>query len=132
MGKRMARANNSFMLGTFVMIILLFLTVFLFLFWAFRNYGKDQAVQQNGDTFEFVLDQSTLDRPMTLYVNDSLIFSGTPSAAITLQIGRFADESTLLAIDGETDKVSPISLPDKSVKLILSRNGDSFTAQPAD
>lgn len=132
MGKRMARANNSFMLGTFVMIILLFLTVFLFLFWAFRNYGKDQAVQQNGDTFKFVLDQSTLDRPMTLYVNDSLIFSGTPSAAITLQIGRFANESTLLAIDGETDKVSPISLPDKSVKLILSRNGDSFTAQPAD
>lgn len=131
MGKKISRANNSFLLGTFVLMILLFLTVFLFLMWAFRAFDKDNAARQKGDTFEFILDKSTLDKPMSLYVNDSLIFSGTPSAAITLQINRFADESTLLAVDGETDKVSPIGLPDKSARLLLKRVGDSFTALPA-
>lgn len=127
MGKKTARANHGFLLGSFVLIILLFLTVFIFLMWAFKAFQKQEAAQSYREQFEIVLDESTLGRPMMLYINDSLIFNGTPASQMTLQVGKFAEENTMLAVDGESDQLSLIALPDEGGRLTLHLSGAEFS-----
>lgn len=128
MGKLTSKANHGFLLGSFIFIILLFITVFIFLMWSFKAFQKEEEHQTYAGTYQLELDASTLGCPMMLYINDSLIFSGTPAAAMTLTVGRFAEESMLLAVDAETDQVSLIDLPLEGGKITLQRNGTEFTA----
>lgn len=129
MGKKTAHANHSFMMGSFIFIILLFITIFIFLMWAFKAFQKQDEAKRYTDTYEITLDRSVINAPMTLYINDSLIFSGTPTATMTLQINRFEDECTLLAVDTESDQVLLIPLPDESAHITLHRDGTEFSAE---
>ena len=124
MKRRTARANNTFLLGSLVMIVLVLVIVVLFLFMSFRIFDKKQATHYS-DRYDIILEESTLGSPLSVYMNDSLLFEGTPESALTLSVGRFAKESSLLIVDGETDIVSTIALPDHSetVRIIKDKNG---------
>ena len=124
MKRRTARANNTFLLGSLVMIVLVLVIVVLFLFFSFKIYDKQKNPYGN-DRYEIVLESSTLGKPVSIYMNDSLLFNGTPQSSLTLSIGRFAKESSLLIVDGETDIVSTIALPDHSetVRIEKKENG---------
>lgn len=127
MGKLTTKANNAFLLGGIIMMVMVLLIVVIFVFWALRLDRKMNLGQTYHEKYEFVLDESTLNQPLQMYVNDSLIFSGTPSTVFTLNVDRFATESTLLVIDTESDMVSLIELSEKGEKLIISKQGTEFT-----
>ena len=59
-------------------------------------------------------------------MNDSLLFNGTPQSPLTLSVGRFAQESSLLIIDEETETVSAITLSDRSQTVTLKKEGNRF------
>lgn len=109
------------------MMVMVFLIIFIFILWAFRIDRKMDLGKEYHQRYEFVLDESTLNKPLQMYVNDSLIFSGTPTTVFTLNIDRFANESTLLVVDGETDMVSLIELSEEGEKLIISKEGTEYT-----
>lgn len=124
MGKKTARANNNFLLGSLVLIVLVMVTVVIFLFWAFRlDLKKENSFSGR---YEIVLDGSTSGTPLSVYVNDSLLFSGTPGARLTLSVNRFAQESSLLVVDGATDRVTVHELPEESARVTVSRKDDGF------
>lgn len=125
MGKKIRKANNAFLLGSIILFVLLLVVIVLFLFAAFKIYDKKEADYSN-DRYEIVLDHSTLNSPMTVYMNDSLLFSGTPASQMTLSVDRFAQESSLLVVDGNTDNVSILALPQSSAKVTLVRKGTDF------
>lgn len=125
MGKKIRKANNAFLLGSIILFVLLLVVIVLFLFAAFKIYDKKEADYSN-DRYEIVLDRSTLNSPMTVYMNDSLLFSGTPASQMTLSVDRFAQESSLLVVDGNTDNVSILALPQNSAKVTLVRKGTDF------
>lgn len=127
MGKLTTKANNAFLLGGLIMMVMVFLIVFIFILWAFRIDRKMDSGEKYHQRYEFVLDESTLNKPLQMYVNDSLIFSGTPTTVFTLNIERFATESTLLVVDGESDMVSLIELSEEGEKLIISKEGTEYT-----
>ena len=127
MGKLTTKANNAFLLGGIIMMIMVLLVVVIFVFWALRLDRKMNLGQTYHEKYEFVLDESTLNQPLQMYVNDSLIFSGTPSTVFTLNVDRFATESTLLVVDTESDMVSFIELSEEGEKLIISKQGTEFT-----
>ena len=127
MGKLTTKANNAFLLGGLIMMVMVFLIVFIFILWAFRIDRKMDSGEKYHQRYEFVLDESTLNKPLQMYVNDSLIFSGTPTTVFTLNIDRFATESTLLVVDGESDMVSLIELSEEGEKLIISKEGTEYT-----
>ena len=124
MGKKTARANNNFLLGSLVLIVLVMVTVVIFLFWAFRLDLKKE--NSYSGRYEIVLDGSTSGTPLSVYVNDSLLFSGTPGARLTLSVNRFAQESSLLVVDGATDRVTVHELPEESARVTVSRKDDGF------
>lgn len=127
MGKLTTKANNAFLLGGIIMMVMVLLIVVIFVFWALRLDRKMNLGQKYHEKYEFVLDESTLNQPLQMYVNDSLIFSGTPSTVFTLNVDRFATESTLLVVDTESDMVSLIELSEEGEKLIISKQGTEFT-----
>lgn len=124
MGKKTARANNNFLLGSLVLIVLVMATVVIFLFWAFRLDLKKESGFSG--RYEIVLDGTASGSPLSVYVNDSLLFSGTPGAQLTLSVERFAEESSLLVVDGETDRVTVYGLPMESARVTVSRKKDGF------
>lgn len=117
------------MLGSFVMMVLLILIVFAFLMWAFK-INKNQTERKYSDRYEITLGTTTFGKPMNLYVNDSLLFSGTPSSEMTLTFTRFAEENSLLIVDTQSDQVSLISLPEKQGKIRIEKEGVEFKAAP--
>ena len=124
MRRRTTRANNSFLLGSLVMIVLVLVVVVLFLFLSFRIYDKKDHASY-AERYDIVFDKSALDTPLTIYINDSLLFSGTPRPELTLSVGRFAKESSLLVVDDATKGVSTIALSDRSetVRIAKKENG---------
>jgi len=120
MAKKTARANNAFLLGSILMIILVLLVVVLFLFLAFKIYDRKEDAYS--ERYEIRLEQSLVGCPTTLFINDSLLFQGTPGAPMTLTVGRFATESSLLVVDGGTDVVTTLELPVESAKIEIGKN----------
>jgi hypothetical protein len=108
-----------------VFMIVVLLTVAIFLYLAFRmNRNKEDEFNSR---YEIVLGNSTIDKPVSLYVNDSLLFKGTPASQLTLTIDRFAKESGLLVVDGITDVVTVYTLPEKSAKITIEKSSEGFS-----
>lgn len=124
MKRRTARANNTFLLGSLVMIVLVLVIVVLFLFLSFRIYDK----KEHGYTeqYEIELDKSALGIPLSIYINDSLLYSGTPSSQLKLSIGRFALESSLLIVNESTQVVAPIPLSNRSETVTIVRDSNGY------
>lgn len=125
MTRKSIRANNSFLLGSLIMIVLVLAVVVLFLFYSFRIFDK-QKQQYANDRYEIVLGASTLGNPITVYLNDSLLFKGTPQSVTTLSIGRFAGESSLLVGGTDADKIGTFTLPESSAKVTVEKVNGSF------
>ncbi len=125
MGKKTARANNTFFLGSIVMIVLLLAVIFIFLMWAFRIYDRQQA--QLSGRYDITLGSTTTGHPITIFVNDSLIMDATPGAAMTLTVTRFAEESTLIVVDKESDATYMYELPQQSASIQVSRENSEYT-----
>lgn len=127
MRNKPSKTNQRFMLGSFVMMAALLIVIFLFLMWAFKIYqNKDE--KRYSDRYEIVIGNSALDAPLTLYLNDSLLFNGTPVSSMTLSIDRFSEDNTILAVDVETDRVSLLSVPPESGTITIEKDGSDFTA----
>ena len=124
MKRKSTRANNAFLLGSILMIVLVLVVVVLFLFMSFKLYDKKNTYKS--DRYEIILGSSTLGSPLTVYMNDSLLFEGTPQSTLTLSVGRFAQESSLLIVDGTTDKVSTIVLSQHSETVTIEKQGDVY------
>ena len=122
--RKSTRANNAFLLGSILMIVLVLVVIVLFLFMSFKLYDKKNAYKS--DRYEIILGNSTLGSPITVYLNDSLLFNGTPQSTLTLSVGRFEEESSLLVVDGETDRVTTIELSQHSETVRIGKNKDGF------
>lgn len=122
--RKSTRANNAFLLGSILMIVLVLVVTVLFLFMSFKLYDKKNAYKS--DRYEIILGNSTLGSPITVYLNDSLLFNGTPQSTLTLSVGRFEEESSLLVVDGKTDRVTTIELSEHSETVRIGKNKDGF------
>lgn len=127
MAKRTTKANNAFLIGSILMIVLVLLVVVLFIFLAFKIYDRRDG--QYSERYEIRMGQSLTGCPTTLYMNDSLLFQGTPGAAMTFQVDRFAQQSTILVVDGESDVVTTVEMPVKSARIIIE--ADSVQCLPS-
>ncbi|HZK03077.1 MAG TPA: hypothetical protein VFC94_01565 [Bacteroidaceae bacterium] len=127
MRNRTSRANQNFMFGSFLFMGALLLIIFMFLMWAFKIY-KHKDDQKYSDCYEIVIGNSALNAPLQLYINDSLLFNGTPASPITLSIERFSENSTILAIDVKSDEVTLLPMPPTSGTVTIEKEGSIFTS----
>ncbi|MCQ2084498.1 MAG: hypothetical protein MJY58_08430 [Bacteroidaceae bacterium] len=126
MGKKTSKSNNAFLIGSIIMIVFVLLVVVLFVFLSFKIYDKKET--SYNDQYTISIGKTALGSPMTLYLNDSLLFQGTPQAPMTISIERFQMESSLLVVDDETDVVSVLPLPEKTSRVFVEKDSLGYSA----
>lgn len=127
MGKKSTKANNAFLIGSLLMIVLVLLVVILFVFMSYKIYEKKDT--SFSERYDIKIEKSAVNHPMSMYLNDSLLFQGTPQAPMTLTIDRFELESSLLVVDDETDVVAILVLPEKSAKVSVGIDSLGYSSE---
>ncbi len=77
-------------------------------------------------SYEISFSPSFVGKDYSVYMNDSLLYTGVPVNCDTvLRVNRFAEENALLVVNVATDGVAILQLPDKGrVLLRLSGEGN--------
>ena len=98
------QANRTFMLGTIVLGTLVIGIVVLFTSLSVNlSASKDEITTIVRDTYHFRLAKSLYGNDIDIYLNDSLLYRGTPTADTLLTVGRTADDNAIIMVDRATD-----------------------------
>ena len=119
-----AKANMNFLFGSvfFFFIILIIISLFSYLtlqqYWHNSDEGKKVAAKAKPRyDYSVRFDDSFKGRAYSLFLNDSLLYVGSPVSQDTvIRSARLADENSLIVVDGETDAITAI--------IELGRRGD--------
>lgn len=109
-------SNRNFMLGTFVLGTLVIGIVALFTALSVNlSVSKEEAkgIVRQADTYRFRLTESLYGNDIDIYLNDSLLYRGTPIADTLLTINRSADENAIIMVDRATDRMQITEVPAK-------------------
>ena len=120
-------SNKQFMIGNGILAFGVFIIVCLFMYLGFR-YEKKGGPQAFPGQYTICMTSALAGDSLLVYLNDSLLtarqFDGTE---LKFQIGRFAEESLLMVVDGETEAITPFNLSQKgSIVTIDKRAGKIF------
>lgn len=119
-------ANMRFLFGSVFFFFVIIVTIGLFAYYSLYKYwSKPGNVRFN---YEISFSPSFAGRDYTVYLNDSLIYTGVPVNTDTvLRLNRFAEENALLVVERETDGVTILQLPSRG-KVKLRLNGGVVSA----
>lgn len=115
MRRKAQQSNRTFMLGTLVLGILVISIVLLFSVLSFR-FSKTQTQQPplvSGDTYQFHFPAHFYPDGCSLFLNDSLFFSGTISDDTVMSICRVGEENALIVVDHTTELMQVVDLSEK-------------------
>ena len=121
---RGTKANMHFLFGSVFFFFIILIVISLFSFFTLQQYWKNsdegkkvaaQALPRYDYSVRF--DASCKGRAYTLFLNDSLLYAGSPVSADTVvRSARLAAENSLIVVDGATDAIAAI--------IELERSGD--------
>ncbi len=117
-------ANMNFLFGSVFFFFVIIVTIGLFAYYSLYKYWS-----RPGDvrfSYEISFSPSFAGKDYSVYMNDSLLYTGVPVNCDTvLRVNRFAEENALLVVNVATDGVAILQLPDKGrVLLRLSGEGN--------
>ena len=116
MRPRAQQSNRNFMLGTIVLGILVIGIVALFTTLSVNlSVSKEEAkgIVRQADTYRFRLTESLHGNDIDIYLNDSLLYRGIPTADTLLTVYRAADENAIIMVDRATDRMQITDVPAK-------------------
>ncbi len=120
------RANMNFLFGSVFFFFIIIVTIGLFVYVSLYNHWN-----KKGDArfaYEISFDDGFKGRAYSLYMNDSLLYVGNPvNCDSVVRLNRFARDNALLVVDGTTDRVSIIEIPDRG-RILLRLSQDGVTA----
>ena len=107
-------ANMNFLFGGVLLFFVLVLIVGLFSFFTLQQFWhSDESVKVAEVTkrydYSVAFDSSFKGKSYKLYLNDSLVYVGTPVDVDTvIKLRRIAVDNSLLVVDGATDAIAAI------------------------
>ena len=107
-------ANMNFLFGGVLLFFVLVLIVGLFSFFTLQQFWhSDESVKVAEVTkrydYSVAFDSSFKGKSYKLYLNDSLVYVGTPVDVDTvIKLRRVAVDNSLLVVDGVTDAIAAI------------------------
>jgi hypothetical protein len=117
------------MLGTFVLGTLVIGIVALFTALSVNlSVSKEEAkgIIRQADTYRFRLTESLYGNDIDIYLNDSLLYRGTPIADTLLTINRSADENAIIMVDRATDRMQITEVPAKQGTFRIEPTAEGF------
>lgn len=134
MNNKSINSNKQFMIGNGILAFGVFFIVCLFLYLSFRNQSKSNDKEKAfAGIYTIEISDSFTGDSLSVYINDSLLFnSSIGSTAVKFQVKRFAEESTLMVVNNQTDELTPFNLnTEGSLVEVEKKNGKVFIQETA-
>lgn len=129
MRKRAQKSNHNFMLGTFVLGVLVICIVILFTTLAFNIDNKHQPEQEPStlpdEEYRFIVNAGFYPTGCSIYFNDSLLYSGTVTTDTSFSIMPTSEENAIIVVDNMTDQIQIANVPKEigTFKILQDDNG---------
>ena len=100
------------MLGNTIVFVGVIFVVVLFIYLSLRMQAQKNDTHYYTEIYNIALEEGFAGGAYTVYMNDSILFDGIlPQGTQSLEVKRFAEESSLLIVDKATEQVSVFELP---------------------
>ena len=102
------------MVGNGILAFAVIFVVVIFVYMSMRLQREKQEERHFIESYTISLVKGFAGDSISLFINDSLISNKTMSEEpYTVEIGRFAEQSALLIVDNETEKLSLFELSER-------------------
>ena len=117
--------NKQFMIGNLAFAVIFIVVVFVYI--SMRLQRNKEADRHFIETYTINLTKGFVGDSLSLFVNDSLIMDKQISEEpVTVEIGRFAEESALMIVDNITEQVSVFDLSEKGGNYRFEKDTDGI------
>lgn len=119
-------ANMRFLFGSVFFFFIIIVTIGLFVYYSlYKHWSKPGDARFS---YEISFTPSFEGKAYTLYLNDSLLYTGSPVDTDTvLRLNRFAEDNALLVVEQTTDRVSIIQIPSRGKIELQLKDGNVTT-----
>ena len=119
--------NKQFMIGNGILAFAVIFIVVVFVYISMRLQRNKEADRHFIETYTINLTKGFVGDSLSLFVNDSLIMDKQISEEpVTVEIGRFAEESALMIVDNITEQVSVFDLSVKGGNYRFEKDTDGI------
>ena len=119
--------NKQFMIGNGILAFAVIFIVVVFVYISLRLQRNKEADRHFIETYTINLTKGFVGDSLSLFVNDSLIMDKQISEEpVTVEIGRFAEESALMIVDNITEQVSVFDLSEKGGNYRFEKDTDGI------
>ena len=125
MRKRAQQSNRIFMLGTLVLGILVVGVVIMFTVLAFDMSAEQKEQSKSSEeavnALRIFVGKDFHHGSCSIYLNDSLLYSGCMLSDTTLSISNKGEENAIIVVDHETQSIEIVDVPTKKGLYHLMR-----------
>lgn len=119
--------NKQFMVGNGILAFAVIFVVVLFVYMSLRLQREKQDARYFPESYRIELIRGFAGDSLSILLNDSLIATlRMDSAAHSFEFGRFAEQSTLLIVDHNTDQLSAFELSEKGGTYRLEKDAEGI------
>ena len=119
--------NKQFMIGNGILAFAVIFIVVVFVYMSMRLQRNKEADRHFIETYTINLTKGFVGDSLSLFVNDSLIMDKQISEEpVTVEIGRFAEESAVMIVDNITEQVSVFDLSEKGGNYRFEKDTDGI------
>lgn len=123
--------NKQFMVGNGILAFAVIFVVVIFVYMSLRLQREKQAERHFIETYTINLTKGFTGDSLSLFINDSLIInSRITEEPVTIEVGRFAEQSALMIVDNLTDEVSAFDLSEKGGIYRFEKDADGVKQLP--
>ncbi len=115
------------MLGNGILAFAVIILVVIFVYVSMRFEGNQEQERKYTEVYRIQLMNGFRDHSYTLYLNDSILYNDRiTNEPVVLTVTRFEQQSALLLVDNETEKVVTIELSERGGDINLVKEGESI------
>ena len=123
MSRKRPNPHKPFMVFNAVLFLAVLGVTAIFLYMAY-NFKRDlDRVRTYEGQYRIEISPDFSGESLSVYLNDSLLVQGTmPDTLTGIDIHRFAEENTLLVVEGRTDNTTPFNLSKDGGKVSIRKS----------
>lgn len=117
--------NKQFMVGNGLLAFAVIFVVVIFVYMSLRLQREKQAERHFIETYTIHLTKGFTGDSLSLFVNDSLLLNRRiTTEPVTVEVGRFAEQSALMIVDNLTDEMSTFDLSERGGDYRFEKDAD--------
>lgn len=117
--------NKQFMIGNGILAFAVIFVVVIFVYMSMRLQQRNAAERHFLETYTVTLTKGFAGDSTSIFINDSLLVNRTiTEEPFTVEVKRFAEQSTLMIVDNTTEKLSLFELSEKGGSYRFEKEGE--------